>query len=82
MSARERVLVVDDDESIVKLFENAFKSDYDVLTAADGSAGKRALEQDDDIALPRSVGALCSLEKPRPRRGPTARTRACADLHE
>jgi diguanylate cyclase (GGDEF)-like protein len=37
---RSRILVVDDDESILKLFESALKTVFDVATANDGSAAR------------------------------------------
>lgn len=43
----DALLVVDDDDGILKLFESALKTSFRVLTAADGLAGKAVLEKED-----------------------------------
>lgn len=43
----DTLLVVDDDDGILKLFETALKSSFRVLTAADGLTGKGVLERED-----------------------------------
>lgn len=43
----DTLLVVDDDDGILKLFESALKTSFRVLTAPDGAAGKAVLEHED-----------------------------------
>lgn len=43
----DTLLVVDDDDGILKLFETALKTSFRVLTAPDGAAGKVVLEQEE-----------------------------------
>ncbi|MCC7072390.1 MAG: diguanylate cyclase [Deltaproteobacteria bacterium] len=43
----DTLLVVDDDDGILKLFESALKASFRVLTAADGLAGKAILESEE-----------------------------------
>ncbi|MBI1946408.1 MAG: diguanylate cyclase [Deltaproteobacteria bacterium] len=43
----DTLLVVDDDDGILKLFESALKTSFRVLTAPDGAAGKSVLERED-----------------------------------
>lgn len=43
----DSLLVVDDDDGILKLFESALKASFRVLTAPDGMAGKEILEHED-----------------------------------
>jgi diguanylate cyclase (GGDEF)-like protein len=41
---RDRILVVDDDDGILKLFETALKHTFDVVTAMDGNAARAQLD--------------------------------------
>ena len=50
MSARAHVLVVDDDASILQLFETALQSKFHITTARDGDEAKLLLAKDADIA--------------------------------
>jgi diguanylate cyclase (GGDEF)-like protein len=43
----DTLLVVDDDDGILKLFESALKASFRVLTATDGLAGKAVLESEE-----------------------------------
>jgi diguanylate cyclase (GGDEF)-like protein len=45
------VLVVDDDDSILKMFESALAKSFRVSTAVDGSQARAQLEKHDDIAV-------------------------------
>lgn len=51
MKALPRVLVVDDDESIRQLFANALKAKFDVITAADGIAGRSQITAHDVVCI-------------------------------
>ena len=48
---RQRILVVDDDASIRKLFEGALKGGWEVVLAADGDEGKAFLENNDVVCV-------------------------------
>lgn len=67
----DTLLVVDDDDGILKLFESALKASFRVLTASDGLAGRDVLEREDvacvvaDQMMPGLTGVELLLEAAR-----------------
>ncbi|MGM0398456.1 MAG: response regulator transcription factor, partial [Halobacteriota archaeon] len=48
---RSTVLIVDDEPSLVELFERYLADDYDTRTATDGEAAMANVDDDVDVAL-------------------------------
>lgn len=58
---KDKILLVDDDPSILKAFERALRKSYEVVTASNGTAALELLERSNDFDL-----VVCDLSMPHP----------------